>query len=690
MPEKVYGSAWAGNTAFVSDESKIHMRELFGLTCGNCGQDSGFRFSLGLLLLDTNIGRFEDDAFTVAEQTLDDAGLRIVWTAGDGRLRVESVWTWDEPAGIWSRRDRLSNQSDEPVIIHKCLARFAFTPDKYEIYSQDSRWCAENQGNWRTLDHGKLILESQQARTCQGNTPYVFLRDIQRRRGVAFHILPKGNWAIRVKSEPHWHHGAPSAVVELGQGLECLHWTLAAHASMDLPEILIQAGPEGEPHAAAPRLHDYLLRHQFASGQKAIAPVFYNTWMDWYDYIPVERLRGQLQAAREIGCEVFIIDDGWFGAGEGERSAQLGDWRERLNGALRGELKAFADEVRAAGLGFGLWMEPERLSANVPVVKAHPQWFLKNGLQCYPDLGNPEAYAHTQGEIRRVIQTYDLRWLKLDFNHQMGTDASGSEFYNHYQHWYRLLDELRAEFPQTFFDGCASGGMRSDISTLTHFDDHCISDNSCPSEMLRIHQGAALRLLPNRLLQWTCLRAAGVHLTEYGVPPEKTKPSYLVPSAVSFQWSTCNLDFAVRANIPAVLGFSGDLAALPAVAHARLREHVEFYKRWREMIRGAVTHLLTPPELKENQTGWVGLQLRHPKDKTSLLFAYRLNDASESRRFVLECLDPEQRYRVRNIDQQDSRVLSGSELMTEGLTVATSNGVWGSYTAVIVEVTPAA
>jgi len=152
--------------------------------------------------------------------------LRIVWTAAQGRLHVESVWSFDEPTGIWSRRDRLTNNSDQPIIVHKWLARFTFTPNHYELYSQDSRWCAENQGSWRKLDHSKITLESQQARTCQGDTPYIFLRDPQRGRGVAFHILPMGNWAIRVKSEPHWHHGIPSTVVELGQGLECLHWQI--------------------------------------------------------------------------------------------------------------------------------------------------------------------------------------------------------------------------------------------------------------------------------------------------------------------------------------------------------------------------------------------------------------------------------------------------------------------------------
>ena len=129
---------------------------------------------------------------------------------------------------------------------------------------------------------------------------------------------------------------------------------------------MIQSLPGGEPAAAAPRLHRWLQKRLFAS-QRPEMPVVYNTWFDQFEVLDVPRLRQQLQAAKEVGCEVFVIDAGWYGPQAGDWFAQAGDWREKTDGAFRGAMAAFADEVRAAGLGFGLWMEPERFGPDVPI-----------------------------------------------------------------------------------------------------------------------------------------------------------------------------------------------------------------------------------------------------------------------------------------------------------------------------------
>jgi alpha-galactosidase len=588
-------------------------------------------------------------------------------------MQVKSDWTFCGETGIWSRKDQLKNLSKEPVTILKCLARFVFFPGHFDIYSQDSRWCCENQGFWQDLAHGKVVLGCEQARTCQGGTPYLFLRDKEQNRGVAFYILPKGNWTIRVNAQPFWNQSIPFTVVELGQGIENLKWQIPAKGSTELPELLIQGGPEGQPHLAAPRLQRYLLKNYFTTAKKS-APVIYNTWFDEFDHLVVARMRKQLAAAKAIGCEAFVIDAGWYGQSEGDWAAQTGDWREKLNGAFEGRMKEFADEVRAAGLGFGIWMEPERLCGGVPAVKEHPDWFIKSPQGFYPDLQNKKTYAYIFGEISRLVEQYQLVWMKIDFNHNFGIDGSGTEFFSYYEPWYRMLDELRAKYPKMFFEACASGGMRSDVHTLSHFDGHFLSDTVNPIDVLRIYQGALLRLPAGRMTKWVCLRSAGKSVPEYGNQKDMYPPSYVTPSSAIWESPVItDLDFIVRATLTGMPGFSGDLAGLPEEGLKRLKEHVAWYKQWRVFIVGSIGHLLTPPRRKEDRNGWICFQLQHPTQSANLVFAYRLDDQSGSKRFMLRDLDPDGKYSVRNTDQTETRKMTGLELMENGLVVELPN-----------------
>jgi alpha-galactosidase len=114
-----------------------------------------------------------------------------------------------------------------------------------------------------------------------------------------------------------------------------------------------------------------------------------------------------------VGCEVFVVDSGWYGVGEGSWEDRLGDFRERTDGAFYGKMREFAQDVRAAGLGFGLWVEPERLGKSAPILSEHPDWFRKapNGFW-YPALEKAEARQYMQSLVEDLIERYDCAGLK--------------------------------------------------------------------------------------------------------------------------------------------------------------------------------------------------------------------------------------------------------------------------------------
>jgi len=653
----------------------IWLRRLCGLPCGFGGRNEGPSRARGLTVLDTNIGRFEADGLTLAKKEFDGDSASFVWSAGDERIRLESIWTFCTQTGLWSRRDTIRNTGREKLTVSRCLARFPFAPGRYEIYSQSSRWCHENQGVWQELHHGGIDLRSEGGRSTQGGTPYVCLRQKDSGCGVAFHILPRGNWVIKVTACTAVGDSLPFAVVELGLSDESLNLKLPAGHSFELPEVLIQALPCGQPERAAPNLHRYVQSNYFTSA-KQTAPVVYNTWFDVFDELEVERLRNQLAAAKAVGCEVFTVDAGWYGAGEGAWSQQVGDWREKQDAVFHGRMAEFADAVRAEGLGFGLWMEPERNFASVPAVKAHPDWFLLGADGCYyPDLTNPAAYEGILSEMSRLMETYELAWMKVDFNFELRDDPVRSEFAHYYSRWYKLLDALRAKFPQVFLEGCASGGMRLDLNTLRHFDGHFLSDNVNPVEVLRIYQQALLRLPPGRLMKWIVLRSVGQRIPQYGLPLDEAPVSLVTPAGTGATWEqseTTTLDFAARVALPGMPGLSGDIAGLPPEAKERLRDHIVFYKKWRTFIAGSIAHLLTPCRPQEDRGGWVAIQLQHPKKEQNLLFVYRLDDGCEERMFHLRGLDPQRKYVLSDEDRPNEKpeCFTGSQLMDEGLIVA--------------------
>jgi len=226
--------------------------------------------------------------------------VELTWCGAHEPLVITSRWTFAAPNGIWHRRDRVQNTGEEPLILRSCLARTALAPGVYDVYTQGSWWSAENQGVRRPLHHGRAMVGSEGGRTTQGGTPFLALCDPINGRGIALHVLPQGNWTARVTQVTYGSDATSLAVLEAGLAIDDLHLELAPGEVLDLPEILLQALPEGEPHLGAASLQAYVLDQVLPAAKDP--PVVYNTWFDAFDDLDVARLRRQLAVAREVGC----------------------------------------------------------------------------------------------------------------------------------------------------------------------------------------------------------------------------------------------------------------------------------------------------------------------------------------------------------------------------------------------------
>jgi len=661
-------------TRFEQSEDSVWLERLFGVTCNFCGKNEAPLRLRGLLNLSLDHQVILASDWRLTDSQARENEIQLAWQTADNRLEWKSLWNLHPDTGVCRRQDILTNKSPNPVTIQRALARFTFTPEDYEIYCQRSTWNNENQGAWLTLDRGTLLLHSEAGRTCQSATPYMAMRPVHSSRGIAFHILPCGNWIIKASRSAAMPGGQtkPFLVLEAGLADHNLHLALDPGRSLSLPEILIQSLPDSTAESAAPRLHQHLLHHVLPK-RSALPPVIYNTWLHHFDRFTPELLREQIAAAKEVGCEAFVIDAGWYGGDSQAWEKQTGNWLENTKIAFQGNMKRFAEEVRAAGMGFGLWMEPEAVNPDAPICREHPEWLIPSlSGRFYPDLQNPGMYHHIRSEMIRLIETYQLVWMKIDFNQEIGPDPYHQECYGYYQAWYRLLDEIKQQYPALFLESSASGGMRSDIRTLCHFDGHFISDTAESIDVLRIYQGALLRLPPGRILKWATVRAWQSNTPFYAPNQDPDPNALLVPSGATWgQAFPYPLDFILRANFTGVLGFSGDLASLPAEQRTRIGEHVQFYKQWRAFIYHASAHLLTPPEASSVRNGWPAFQFQGPDLNTSLIFAYRLDPYSDAKILYPRNLLPDANYNVVNPDSanEPAVLLSGKQLMHQGLTI---------------------
>ncbi len=660
-------------TVFSTTGASVSLKRLFGFSCGTYGEDTGLERVRGLFVLDTDRGRVETHALRGSLADAPNGCSTLTW---EGRsFRIQSDWDFSSPDGIASRVDRVTCLQGGRVRVRRAMARFVFAPGGYEVFTQESRWCHESQGQWRDA-FGGVDIASEGSRTCMGAAPYVALRDTTTGKGLAFHLIPRGNWKIRLQTVASGIGLLPGAkVLEMGFADETLDWALDEGASLVMPEILMQFLPAGEPHEVTAPLHRYLLSRR--PDPKPLPPVLYNTWYDVYDKLDVGRLRVQLAAARKAGCEVFVVDAGWYGQMKGPWDRQVGDFREKLDGAFHGRMAEFAREVRAAGLGFGLWVEPERLMPGVPVAIEHPDWFAPSPDGClYPRLTVAGARDYTCRMIADLVKRYDLAWIKIDMNHELGSDPDGAEFAEHTDAWYGIVDELARAFPRLCIEGCQSGALRMDLNSLFHGDVNFLSDNQNPFMSSRIYEQSLLRYLPGYISRWLCLRPAGDSIALCGAPFAAAGKRVIVAGAWGWERAeVADLDQAFAMVFPGILGLSGDIAALDDGHQAELARWIGYYKAWRGMIRRSVAHLLTAPGLLCERRGHSALQLIDAAARRSLLFLYWHDLIGGMATLRPRGLAADRIYSVKTLDGHDAApAATGRELEERGIEISVANG----------------
>ncbi|MFI5933091.1 alpha-galactosidase [Actinoplanes sp. NPDC051494] len=349
-------------------------------------------------------------------------------------------------------------------------------------------------------------------------------------------------------------------------------------------------------------------------------PVTLNTWEAVYFDHDLPTLLKLVDAAAGAGVERFVLDDGWFAGRTDDRRA-LGDWT--VDGQRWPDgLTPLIDAVQARGMEFGLWVEPEMISPDSALARAHPEWILDATsptwrFQHVLDLAQPEAYHHVLGGIVALLDAYPIGFLKWDHNRDLLREGV-----THRQTaaLYRLLAELRQRFPGVEIESCASGGARVDLGILEHVDRFWTSDTNDALERQRIQR-------------WT-----GVL-----VPPEFLG-SHLGAPVAHITGRTGALGFRMATALFAHAGIEWDLTTAAPEDLAAVASWVETYKRWRTLLHTGTVVRSDGDDPARTLHGVVAA------DGSQALFAYvsmRSTQAAVPAPVRLPGLDPDHRYTVR-------------------------------------------
>jgi len=564
------------------------------------------------------------------EVTAVDAGpARVVVEAIDAASGLRLLWSAEIAAGgvVWVDA-RLRNTGPTPLEVDWLEPTLPVTTSATHFTTFDGRWAREKRPVTTLVPAGSVARQSRRGRPGH-DAPTVALLSIGEPRWGSGEV-----WGVHSA----WSSDATyrtdrvtDAVTLIGAGelLRPGEVVLGEGEEYRAPRTAFVWSAAGLDGFAA-RMHTWMrARPQHPASPR---PLTLNTWEAvYFDHDP-ERLIALAELAASVGIERFVLDDGWF-AGRRDDTSSLGDWvvDEQI---WPDGLAPLADRVHELGMQFGLWFEPEMVSLDSDLARAHPDWLLhERGYLAHDpalswrsqyvlDLAEPGAYAHVRDQISALVRELRIDFIKWDHNRDLVDSEHDGRPGGHAQMMavYRLIAELKRVHPGLEIESCSSGGARTDLGILEVTDRVWASDSNDPLERQDIQRWTGL-LLPPELI--------GAH-----VGPRESHSS----------GRTTDLPFRMATSLLGSAGFETDIAAFSAEDLAAVPRFAALYRELRPLIHtGVVSH----PELRD--PAWrVNAVTAHDASAAVIVIA-TLQSFEDARpeRVRLAGLDPQRRYRVR-------------------------------------------
>ena len=562
-------------------------------------------------------------------------------------------------ADVITRAALLENEGSGPIRLDKAASACLDLPfGPWELIHFHGRHCMERQPERVPLSHNIQTLRSARGASSHQHNPFAILAAPHTTEEAGECLGAMLVWSGNFKIECEVSQMQSTRLVA-GVSDDDFSWTLEPGGQFAAPEVLFCYSDQGLSELSA-RYHRFLQRHIIRSPWRdKPRPVLINNWEATYMDFDAQRIWDIARQARDLGVEMLVLDDGWFGE-RSDDSSGLGDWQfnEKKLGCTFDQL---IGRVREMGLLFGLWIEPEMVCTNTALYAAHPDWALTipgrapatGRSQLVLDLGRPEVVDYLYSLFHRLLAEHDIAYIKWDMNRNL-TDVysralpperQGEAAYRYMLGLYSLLDRLTRDFPQVLFEGCAGGGGRFDAGMLCYCPQIWCSDDTDAIHRIKIQYGTSFGYPP-------C--AMGSHIS--ASPNHQTGRSTLLSTR------------AVVA-MAGTFGYELDLQKLTADEKEMVKAQIVRYKQLQPLLLEGRCERLTDAVTDTCFTAW---QFTAP-DRSRAAVSVVVIDPQANPwpiHIRLRGLDPQALYH----ESLTERVYTGAALCHAGLTLPIMQG----------------
>ncbi|MGL5622086.1 alpha-galactosidase [Cetobacterium sp.] len=557
---------------------------------------------------------------------------------------------------VITRNAHIKNESDEKLVLERFLsASLDFKEPDFQIVHLSGAWSRERHVEISEINQNKFVIDSKRGTSSVNSNPFIALKRKETTEFsgevYGFNLVYSGNHIEMVEKNQY-----DKLRVSMGMNPFNFNWTLLKGDEFQSPEVVMSYSNTGM-NGLSLNYHR-LYRERLARGvwRDKVRPVLLNNWEATYFDFNEEKILDIAKKAKELGVELFVLDDGWFGARNHDK-AGLGDWWSNLEKIPSG-VEGLSKKVEEMGIKFGLWFEPEMVNKDSELYRNHPNWILRapnrkntpSRNQHTLDLGREDVREYLYEKISKILRESKISYVKWDMNRPMtevwseviDSTKQGEVFHRYILGLYELLEKLTTEFPEVLFESCASGGNRFDPGMLYYMPQTWTSDDTDAVERIKIQYGTSL-----------CYPVVSMGAHVSAVPNHQT--NRITP-------------IKTRGNVAifGAFGYELDLNKITDEEKEIVKKQIEFFKENRELIQfGDFYRLVSPFEKKLNDAAWMVVS----KDKKEALVAkYKIlsvpNAGYES--LLLSGLNEDYLYSVESLQVQGESYY-GDELHSSGL-----------------------
>ena len=593
----------------------------------------------------------EDEAETL-EITLKDADLD---------LEVVLSYTAFEKENVITRSVRVQNQGKEDLRIEKILsACLDMDNENFSMLSLHGTWARERHIQTGELHYGKQVISSARGESSHQEHPFIALvtngTEQENGKVYAMHFVYSGNFMAETELCQF-----DNLRMTMGINPEEFSWLLTPGEEFQAPEVVIVYSGNGLG-AMTRSYHDFYRNHLIRSKFKyEKRPILINNWEATYFDFNTDKLLDIAREAKKCGIEMLVMDDGWFGKRNSD-NCSLGDWKVNEE-KITGGLKHLVDEVNKIGLQFGIWFEPEMISPDSDLYRAHPDWAIQiqgreatqSRNQYVLDLSRPEVRDYAYECVASVLRSANIAYVKWDMNRQLSDLGSSylpkerqqELFHRYVLGVYELQERLVTEFPDLLLENCSGGGARFDPGMLYYSPQIWCSYNTDAVERLMIQEGSAL-IYP--------LSVIGAHVSDC--------PNHSVGRVTPFETRG-------HVALAGTFGYELDITKIPEEDRALIPEQTATYNKYRHLIQQGEYYRIASYRENHKYDCWA----LSSQDKKEVLVTYVQVlgvPNSHSRKVFLRGFDPKVTYRLEGTEE----TYTGEMLMKGGFLM---KDFWGDF-----------